>query len=104
MLKRSSHAVATVGGEAYVFGGELVPRQPRDGNVHVISTKVQGELACYSSLAQCPLADLVWTLQTHSPNRRLYHPHPKAQRRESEPLSSLSKRHSTPSAAAAAQT
>ena len=36
VLKRSSHAVAAVDGRAYVFGGELVARQPRDGDVHVV--------------------------------------------------------------------
>jgi hypothetical protein len=37
LLKRSSHAVAAIGGEVYVFGGELVARQPRDGDVHAVA-------------------------------------------------------------------
>jgi len=36
-LKRSSHAVAAIDGQVYVFGGELVARQPRDGNVHSVT-------------------------------------------------------------------
>lgn len=43
VLKRSSHSVAAVsdggdGHELFVFGGELVARQPKDGHVHVLST------------------------------------------------------------------
>lgn len=37
VLKRSSHAVAAIDGQVYVFGGELVARQPRDGDVHTIA-------------------------------------------------------------------
>jgi hypothetical protein len=37
VLKRSSHAVAAIDGQAYVFGGELVARQPRDGDVHAVA-------------------------------------------------------------------
>jgi hypothetical protein len=37
VLKRSSHAVAAIDGQVYVFGGELVARQPRDGDVHSIA-------------------------------------------------------------------
>ena len=36
VLKRSSHAVAAIDGVVYVFGGELVARQPRDGDVHAV--------------------------------------------------------------------
>ena len=36
-LKRSSHAVAAIDGQVYVFGGELVARQPRDGDVHCVT-------------------------------------------------------------------
>ncbi|KAM0712041.1 hypothetical protein Q7P37_011135 [Cladosporium fusiforme] len=45
VLKRSSHAVAAVDGTAYVFGGELVSRQPKDGDVHVFSANVQSSLS-----------------------------------------------------------
>ncbi|KAM0705951.1 hypothetical protein Q7P35_007311 [Cladosporium inversicolor] len=37
VLRRSSHAVAAVDGQVYVFGGELVARQPRDGDVHAVA-------------------------------------------------------------------
>lgn len=37
VLKRSSHAVAAIDGQIYVFGGELVARQPRDGDMHTIA-------------------------------------------------------------------
>jgi N-acetylneuraminic acid mutarotase len=44
VLKRSSHSVAAIGKgktadghELFVFGGELVARQPKDGDVHVFS-------------------------------------------------------------------
>ena len=37
VLKRSSHAVAAIDGQVYVFGGELVARQPRDGDVHAVT-------------------------------------------------------------------
>lgn len=37
VFKRSSHAVAAIDGHVYVFGGELVARQPRDGDVHSIA-------------------------------------------------------------------
>ena len=37
VLKRSSHAVAAIDGQLYVFGGELVARQPRDGDVHAVA-------------------------------------------------------------------
>jgi hypothetical protein len=44
VLKRSSHSVASIadessGGDEYelfVFGGELVARQPKDGDVHAL--------------------------------------------------------------------
>jgi hypothetical protein len=43
VLKRSSHSVAAIGEEKradghelFVFGGELVARQPKDGGVHII--------------------------------------------------------------------
>ena len=35
--ERSSHAVAAIDGQVYVFGGELVARQPRDGDVHCVT-------------------------------------------------------------------
>lgn len=35
-LQRSSHALAVVGSSAFIFGGELRPREPRDNHVHVV--------------------------------------------------------------------
>ena len=38
VLQRSSHTLSISSGsfQAYVFGGELNPREPRDNDVHVI--------------------------------------------------------------------
>ena len=35
-LYRSSHAVSVVGQKAFIFGGELVPRQPVDNRLDVV--------------------------------------------------------------------
>lgn len=35
-LRRSSHVCSVVGSRAYIFGGELRPREPRDNDVHVV--------------------------------------------------------------------
>jgi hypothetical protein len=35
-LQKSSHSLSIVGKAAYIFGGELKPREPIDGNVHVL--------------------------------------------------------------------
>lgn len=37
ILQRSSQVLSVVDGQAYVFGGELRPREPRDNDVHVLS-------------------------------------------------------------------
>lgn len=37
ILQRSSQIVSVVDGNAYIFGGELRPRAPRDNDVHMIS-------------------------------------------------------------------
>ena len=37
ILQRSSQVVSVVNGQAYIFGGELRPREPRDNDVHVVS-------------------------------------------------------------------
>jgi len=42
VLRRSSQALSVIGGRAYVFGGELRPREPRDGAVHMVD--LQGVL------------------------------------------------------------
>ncbi|KAL1966864.1 hypothetical protein VTN77DRAFT_3829 [Rasamsonia byssochlamydoides] len=36
ILQRSSQVLSVVDGRAYVFGGELRPREPRDNDVHVL--------------------------------------------------------------------
>ena len=33
-LQRSSHVLSVVSGNAHLFGGELLPRQPRDNHVY----------------------------------------------------------------------
>ncbi|CAI7653938.1 unnamed protein product [Penicillium manginii] len=38
-LRRSSQIISVVGDQAYIFGGELRPREPRDNDVHVVSLK-----------------------------------------------------------------
>ncbi|KAJ3494863.1 hypothetical protein NLG97_g3809 [Lecanicillium saksenae] len=40
-LYRSSHTVTVVGQQAYIFGGELVPRQPVDNKFDVVSLSKQ---------------------------------------------------------------
>jgi N-acetylneuraminic acid mutarotase len=46
VLKRSSHAVAAIDGQVYVFGGEVVARQPRDGDVHAVAVAVGEGMLC----------------------------------------------------------
>lgn len=38
-LRRSSHTLSVVENNAYVFGGELLPRQPRDNHVYRMDVK-----------------------------------------------------------------
>lgn len=35
-LQRSSHCLSTVGDKAYIYGGELLPREPLDANVQIV--------------------------------------------------------------------
>jgi len=35
-LQRSSHSISVVGHKSYIFGGELIPREPRDNDVFTI--------------------------------------------------------------------
>lgn len=37
ILRRSSQAVSVVGNRAYIFGGELRSREPRDNDVYAVS-------------------------------------------------------------------
>jgi hypothetical protein len=36
-LPRSSHTISVIAGRAYIFGGEINPREPVDNNMHVIT-------------------------------------------------------------------
>ena len=36
-LQRSSQTISIVSGQAYIFGGELLPREPVDNNMYVVS-------------------------------------------------------------------
>ncbi|KAE9378360.1 hypothetical protein N431DRAFT_435487 [Stipitochalara longipes BDJ] len=36
-LPRSSHSISVIAGRAYIFGGEITPREPVDNDMHVIS-------------------------------------------------------------------
>jgi len=40
-LQRSSHVVSVVDGDAYISGGELLPRQPRDNHVYKMDLKAK---------------------------------------------------------------
>ena len=39
-LQRSSHILSVVDGKVYIFGGELLPRQPRDNHVYTMDIKI----------------------------------------------------------------
>ena len=41
-LKRSSVAATALDGRVFVFGGELIARQPRDADVHVLDADGNG--------------------------------------------------------------
>ncbi len=47
ILRRSSHVIWTTSDFVFVFGGELLPRQPRDNHVHV--AKLNGQATCITS-------------------------------------------------------
>lgn len=46
-LPRSSHTVNIIGGSAYIFGGEVSPREPVDNNMHVVRLPLSGASADY---------------------------------------------------------
>lgn len=54
-LARSSHSLSVVAGRAYIFGGEIDPREPVDNNMHII-TLPSGSVdsADYRSIAAKP--------------------------------------------------
>jgi hypothetical protein len=37
ILRRSSQIVSVINNQVYIFGGELLPREPRDNDVHAVS-------------------------------------------------------------------
>jgi hypothetical protein len=41
-LQRSSHVLSVVDDNAYIFGGELLPRQPLDNLVYKLDFKARG--------------------------------------------------------------
>lgn len=43
-LQRSSHVLSVVNRAAYIFGGELLPRQPRDNHVYSLDLNSHGIL------------------------------------------------------------
>ncbi|KAI1850573.1 hypothetical protein JX266_003855 [Neoarthrinium moseri] len=49
-LPRSSHSLNVVAGSAYVFGGEVEPRQPVDNDMHIINLPISGAPADYYSV------------------------------------------------------
>lgn len=53
-LPRSSHSLNVVGGSAYVFGGEVEPRQPVDNDMHVITLPMSGAPADYYNVKARP--------------------------------------------------
>lgn len=42
ILQRSSHICSVVRNAAYIFGGELQPREPRDNDVHIVEVQEGG--------------------------------------------------------------
>lgn len=88
LLKRSSHAVAAIDGEVFVFGGELVAREPRDGHVHSVGV-IEGELSTHRHSISSPPVPYAYTdatYQTRKPHQKHCLPHlMRAQRHELEP-------------------
>lgn len=37
ILQRSSQILSIINNKAYIFGGELRPREPRDNDLHILS-------------------------------------------------------------------
>jgi hypothetical protein len=58
-LPRSSHSLNVVDGKAYIFGGEISPRQPVDTDMHVVVLPFSGAPAdCYAVRAVAARANL----------------------------------------------
>nr|ODN87317.1 hypothetical protein L203_03590 [Cryptococcus depauperatus CBS 7841] len=55
MLRRSSQIVSVVGDRAYIFGGELRPREPRDNDIHAVSLGSRNAtMTCEPATSQSP--------------------------------------------------
>ncbi|OLN85888.1 Nitrile-specifier protein 5 [Colletotrichum chlorophyti] len=53
-LPRSSHSINVVNGSAYVFGGEVNPREPVDNDIHVIRLPYNSAGADYYKIKSAP--------------------------------------------------
>ncbi|TDZ58572.1 Nitrile-specifier protein 5 [Colletotrichum sidae] len=53
-LARSSHTINVVNGSAYVFGGEVNPREPVDNDVHIIRLPYNSAGADYYKIKSAP--------------------------------------------------
>ncbi|WWD03412.1 hypothetical protein V865_001464 [Kwoniella europaea PYCC6329] len=53
-LPRSSHSISVIQGKAYIYGGEINPREPVDGAVHLIdlSTGAYQKLAAFGQIPE----------------------------------------------------
>ena len=45
-LQRSSHSMSVIGSQAWIFGGELQPRQPVDNQFDLIELNSNGKSTC----------------------------------------------------------
>lgn len=52
-LQRSSHVVSVVDGDAYISGGELLPRQPRDNHVYKLNLKAKSKSTYQTCYIKC---------------------------------------------------
>ncbi len=55
-IKRSSHAISVAGDRAYIFGGELRPREPVDRDIHVVKLNA----------GKCRSPLLLWLLEVEN--------------------------------------
>ena len=77
ILQRSSQILSVVDNRAYVFGGELRPREPRDNDIHVLSVNEGKHSICQKSQNR----RLIYYTQSPLPSPRSHRP-PKARLRE----------------------
>ncbi|OAP58731.1 hypothetical protein AYL99_07821 [Fonsecaea erecta] len=51
-VRRSSHALSVIGSNAYVYGGEIKPREPVDSDIHMVRlAEVQNDVDVVSKIA-----------------------------------------------------